>query len=50
LFVYFSFSHAFREHGPLKKAEGAVEIDTTTKSPEEVLAIILAEIRKKTDL
>jgi len=37
-----------REHGPLRKAEGAIEIDTSVKTPEEVIEIILSELKKKT--
>lgn len=35
-----------RLHSPLKKAEGAIEIDTTHLSPEQTLARLLEQARK----
>jgi len=35
-----------REHAPLKKAEDAVEIDTTHLTIEEVISIIIAKVNK----
>lgn len=36
-----------REHSPLKKAEDAVEIDSTGKSIDEIVAMIMDMVRKR---